>query len=104
MNRLRSRLLLILAVVLAVTALPQTAHAWRHWGWGPGIYLGIAPPIILGPPVYYAAPPYYGSHYARPAGEACYAGPYVCPLDQPGPLGAPCSCPTNGGRAGGRIG
>jgi hypothetical protein len=39
-----------------------------------------------------------------PAGEACYAGAYVCPLDQPGPRGEPCSCPTNNGRAWGRIG
>ncbi|MBD0274570.1 MAG: hypothetical protein ICV73_21895 [Acetobacteraceae bacterium] len=33
-----------------------------------------------------------------------YAGAYVCPADRPGPAGAPCSCPTNTGRARGRIG
>ena len=32
---------------------------------------------------------------AGPAGQACYAGPYVCPLEAPSPVGAPCSCPTN---------
>ena len=91
--------LLPLAALLAIIAMPGTAHAWRHGGWGSGVFIGIAPPLYYGPPGYYYAPP-----PPPPAGEACYAGPYVCPLDQPGPMGAPCSCPTNHGRAGGRIG
>jgi hypothetical protein len=95
--------LLAIAAVIAITALPGTAHAWRGgWGWGPGIVIGI-PPVVVAPPAYYYPPP--GYYYAPPAaGQACYAGPYVCPLDQAGPRGAPCSCPTNSGRAGGRIG
>jgi hypothetical protein len=91
----RARFLAI-AVAAAIVAAPMPALAWRHWGWGPGVVIGIPPPVVVAPPGYYYAPP--------PAGQACYAGPYVCPLDQPGPIGAACSCPTNTGRAGGRIG
>ena len=83
-------------------AIPHSAQAWWHrgWGWGPAII--VAPPLFYAPPVY-AAPPL--AYYSRPAGQACYAGPYVCPLDPPGPQGARCSCPTNGNhRAGGHIG
>ena len=93
--------ILVGLVAVAVMALPGTAQAWRHWGWwGPGIIVAVPPPVYYGPPpgYYYAPPP------PRAAGQACYAGAYVCPLDEPGPLGAPCSCPTNNGRAGGRIG
>lgn len=94
-----SRVLIVLLAV-AAASLPGTAQAWRGWyGYGP---VFVAPPVFIGPPVYYGAPVYYPP--PRPIGEACYAGAYVCPLDHPGPVGAPCSCPTNGGRAGGRIG
>ena len=105
-THIRAAIVLALAMI-AMTATP--ALAWRHWGWGPGVYFGIFPPVVVGPPVYYGPPAYYGppGYYApppRPAGDACYAGAYVCPLDRPGPAGAPCSCPTNSGRAGGYIG
>lgn len=94
---------LLVAAAFAIVAVPAPAFAWRHGGWGPGVFIGIVPPVVVAPPGYYYAPPAY--YYApQPAGQACYAGPYVCPLDQPGPMGAPCSCPTNTGRAGGRIG
>ena len=85
---------LTLAALVAAFVAPSPAQAWyRHgWGWGWG------PPIVVvpyaPPPVYYGAPPV--AYYSRPAGQACYAGPYVCPLDQAGPVGAQCSCPTNG--------
>jgi uncharacterized membrane protein len=100
---------IIAAAALLVT--PRPALAWRHGGWGPGIVIGIPPPVMA-PPGYYDGPPagYYDGpppgYYSvpQPLGQACYAGPYVCPLDEPGPLGAPCSCPTERGRAGGRIG
>jgi hypothetical protein len=98
-----SRLLPIAAAV-AVLALPGHAHAWRVWGWGPGIYVGIPAPIVVAPPVYYGPPVAYYPPPPPRAGQACYAGAYVCPLDQPGPMGAPCSCPANNGRVGGRIG
>jgi hypothetical protein len=95
---------LLIAVAAGIVAAPAPAHAWRHWGWGPGIVVGIPPPVVVAPPGYYYAPPPAYYYAPPPAGQACYAGPYVCPLDQPGPFGAPCSCPTNTGRAGGRIG
>ena len=102
---------------------------WRGggccWGGG-GVYLGfappiyVAPPVYIGPPVVYAPPPVYapGPGYAPPAGYApggyapgapgqvsatCYAGAYICPLENPGPAGAPCTCPTNNGRVQGAI-
>lgn len=64
--------------------------------------------IYASPPVIYASPP--SVVYAPPAtynatsSGRCFAGAYVCPLDRPGPIGAPCSCPTNTTRAAGRIG
>lgn len=88
----------VAATMLAGMLAPEPAHAWWHrHGWGGGVFIG--PPIVVGPPVYYGPPP--GYYYApaprtyAQAGEACYAGAYVCPLDQPTPAGAPCSCPTN---------
>jgi hypothetical protein len=79
----------------------------------------VAPP----PPVYYAAPPvaYYAPApavvatpapavavtpaptYASALGQGCYAGAYVCPLEQATPVGADCSCPANEGRVSGQV-
>lgn len=110
-----ARVVMVLGVALA-TAFPGPANAWRHGGWwGPRVIIGVPGPIYLGPPAgYYYAPQYYAPPYPTPpyptppyptpAGQACYAGAYVCPLDQIGPQGAPCSCPTNNGRVGGRVG
>ena len=96
-------------VVFAVGAIlvPHQAEAWWRGGGG-GFYYG--PPVFVGPPVIYVPGPVYGpapvyappQQYA-PAGQACYAGAYVCPLDRPTQSGAPCSCPTNQGRAYGRA-
>eukprot|EP01037_Dinobryon_pediforme_P005336 gene5336-5389_t len=89
-----------LALALGIIAAPHPAQAyWRgHFGfYGPGIIVG--PPVIYAPPppVYYAPPPpvYYAP---APAGQTCYAGPYICPLDRPTPAGGGCSCPANNGR------
>ena len=84
--------ILTVAAMFAAFAAPSQAQAWWRggWGWGPPVV--IVP--YVAPPVYYAAPPV--AYYSRPSGQACYAGPYVCPLDQAGPVGSPCSCPTNG--------
>ncbi len=73
--------------------------------WGPGFY---PPPVYYPPPpVYYAPPPVV---YAPPpppqtysqaptgGGQACYAGPYVCPMDRPVATGAGCYCLGNGGQ------
>ncbi len=93
------------AAVLAVAALamPNPAHAY-HYFYGPRVFVGVplfAPPVYVPPPVYYAPPPVYVTPAPAPiyAGARCYAGPYVCPLDRPTPVGAGCSCPTNAGRA-----
>ena len=67
----------------------------------------IAPPVLVGPPIgYYGPPGYYPPPvYAAPAaGQGCYAGPYVCPLDTPAGVGAPCSCPAKGSRVFGVAG
>lgn len=77
--------------------------------YGPGYY---GPPPYYPPPVYYAPPPVYypppppvvyspPQTYAPPpvaAGQSCYAGPYVCPMDRPVPSGASCYCLGNGGQ------
>jgi hypothetical protein len=117
-----SRLLCVSFIaVLVVSALGAAAPAQARWygGWGygigivpPSVYIGPPPGYYGPPPGYYAPPPaYYApppAYYAPPQGgqpgQTCYAGPYICPLDQPVPPGGPCSCPTNQGRAGGRAG
>ena len=90
-----------LAITLSLAlAIPNPAQAWwnRGWGWHGGVVFGVVPPpIYLGPPIYYAPPPVY--YAPRPAAQTCYAGPYICPLNAPGPYGGNCSCPTNNGRA-----
>ncbi|MBN9510293.1 MAG: hypothetical protein J0I21_14410 [Alphaproteobacteria bacterium] len=93
---------------LAALALPSPAHAW----WRGGVWIGfppIAPYYYYPPPVVYAPPPAVyvppPAAYAPPsAGVSCYAGAYICPLDAPAPIGGACSCPTNTGRIGGRVG
>ena len=111
------------ALAAAALAAPSPAYAW----WRGGVFFGFppiapfyyAPPPVFyypPPPVIYAPPP---AAYAPPpayampppsttprdaAGPVCHAGLYVCPLDAPAPIGSPCSCPTNTGRAGGRVG
>ncbi len=66
------------------------------------------PPVVYAPPQTYAPPP---QSYAPPppqvagsdgggdgGGQACYAGPYVCPMDRPVATGGNCYCLGNGGQ------
>lgn len=94
----------VAAVAAGLALVPGTANAWWHGGfYGPRVVF-FGPPVIYGPPppVYYAPPPVVYAP-APPAGQTCYAGAYVCPLDQPTPVNGGCSCPTNQGRAYGRA-
>ena len=116
----RRRLFAATAVVIsAALAMPSAAQAHRaFFGFGfgfPGFYAGPPaffypppPPLYVPPPVVYAPPPPFTyrppppaqAPAPPPAAARCYAGDYVCPPGRPGPAGAPCSCPTNTGRAG----
>jgi hypothetical protein len=102
------------AAMVGLAAGPAHARIWvgigiPFYGYGPGYYPGpyyYYPP----PPVYYTPPPpvvyappqaYSPAPAAAPrdgAGQACYAGPYVCPMDRPVATGAGCYCPGNGGQ------
>lgn len=114
MKRFHQLLRVSFIAALVVSALGAAAPAQARWGGGWGVGIGIMPPpVYIGPPpiyygpppVYYAPPPaYYAPPPGGPPGQACYAGPYVCPLDQPVTAGEPCSCPTNQDRAWGRAG
>ncbi len=111
-----------LLVLVGALLFPASAHAW----WRGGVYFGF-PPVVIAPPpayyyapppVYYAPPPVYASPpsysppaYAygapsnsaqAPAGQACYAGPWVCPLERPAASGSSCYCSANGERVWGR--
>jgi hypothetical protein len=93
------------ASMVGVAGRPAAARIFVGIGipfFGPGFY---------GPPAYYPPPPMYYPPppvvYAPPqsyapgsggAGQACYAGPYVCPMDRPATTGAGCYCPGNGGQ------
>ncbi len=109
------RFLAIAVAACALLAVPLTAQARVFFGVGFGfplfapVYPFYAPPpvVFAPPPIVYAPPPVVFSPpaaYAAGPGGRCFAGAYVCPLDRPVPVGAPCSCPTNFGRAGGRSG
>jgi hypothetical protein len=106
---LKPRVFLLPALALLALVASTPAHAWYHggWGWRGGIYIA-PPPVFVGPPVVYASPPIVYAppppvYYSAPAGQACYAGAYVCPLERATPVGAGCSCPTNTGRAFGQT-
>ena len=102
---------LMLVTVSAIVS-PSPAQAW----WRGGLWVGVAPPLYFAPPVYvpppvyyapppmaYAPPPFYVSPPPRYS-STCYAGVYTCPMQSAGPLGTPCSCPAERGRAYGRAG
>jgi hypothetical protein len=106
----------LLLALAGATLMPAAAQAWWRGGvfFGfPPVYVGPPPvyyyppaPVYVGPPVTYAAPPAYSapSNSGPPlAGQACYAGQWVCPLDRPTPSGNACSCPANGGLSWGRA-
>jgi len=96
------RAVLAAAGIAAALLPPAPARAWWRGG---GVFLGFNVPLYAGPPAYYPPSAYYPPPpvYA-PAGQACYAGPYMCQTDRPTPIGGPCSCPTGHGRAFGRTG
>jgi hypothetical protein len=105
------RVTIVAALCAAMVGLAgSSAHARVFVGigipfYGPGYY-PPAPYYYPPPPVYYAPPP---AVYAPPpqsysqapgpggAGQMCYAGPYVCPMDHPTATGANCYCLGNGG-------
>ena len=75
--------------------------------YGPGFYgPGYYPsPYYYPPPAYYPPPPpvvyappqdYSPAHTG--AGQMCYAGAYVCPMDRPVATGGGCYCLGNGGQ------
>jgi hypothetical protein len=76
------------------------------YGYGPGFYPApyyYPPPVYYPPPpIYYTPPPpqvYTPAPAAQPGtGQACYAGPYMCPMDRPVAPGASCYCLGNGGQ------
>jgi hypothetical protein len=72
--------------------------------YGPGYYPPAPyyypppPPVYYAPPAaVYAPPPQSYSQAPGGAGQMCYAGPYVCPMDRPTATGANCYCLGNGG-------
>jgi hypothetical protein len=111
---------LLAVLALGIVAVPGSAHAWWHGGWGwhggcCGFVVGVVPPpVVIGPPVVVAPPPVV---YAPPptffapapppgafaSAPSCYAGSFVCPLEVASPAGAPCNCPTNTGRIAGQV-
>jgi hypothetical protein len=108
-----TRLLRSGAALLAIAAalMPGAAQAY----WRGGVYFAF-PPVVVGPPAYYyppppvyvAPPPVYAPPPAYmsgppPQAQACYAGPWVCPLDQPMASGNSCYCTANGGRTWGQA-
>lgn len=67
----------------------------------PGYYpppSGYYPP----PPTVYAPPPAYAPVPGQPAGQSCYAGGHVCPMEHPVTRGSSCYCTINGSRVWGR--
>lgn len=86
----------VCGLFVGLLAVAQPALAWHPYHEGPRVYFG--PPVFLAPPVY-APPPVYYEARPYPAAQTCYAGAYICPLDQPAPVGGHCACPTHTGRA-----
>jgi len=124
-SRAARPVLLACCAMLMALAVAAPAHAW----WRGGVWIGV-PPLYVGPPAYYPPPYYYPppvyapppvvyaqppAVYAPPAAQslapdssgqqACYAGAYTCPINNPVPSGSSCFCQTNqGARAWGRAG
>ena len=102
------------ALLVGVLALSSQAQARVFIGFGFPFYVG--PPAYYPPPVYYPPPGYYpppAGYYAQPpggyapapaqAGQSCYAGGSVCPMERPVPSGSACYCTTAQGRVSGRA-
>jgi hypothetical protein len=114
-----------LLVLAGASLFPAAAQAW----WRGGVYFGFPPVVVAPPPAYYYPPPVYvgpppvyaapppiysapppiysapppGYSSAPPSGQACYAGPWVCPMQQPTASGSSCFCIANGDRVWGRT-
>ena len=119
MTTTRAALLrLAVLAIAAVALLPAAAQAyWRggvFFGF-PGFYVAPPPAYYYPPPAYYppapvyatppqdyAAPPAAGNGPPPPA-QACYAGPWVCPLSHPTASGDSCSCAGSNGRTWGQA-
>jgi len=105
------------AAALTVVFLPAPAKAW----WRGGVFIGV-PPVVYPAPYYYAPPPVYyappPAYYApppaaygapaasgptQPAGQSCYAGPVICPMDHPTVTGNTCWCTASSGRVYGQV-
>ncbi|MFC7735842.1 hypothetical protein ACFQX4_08255 [Roseomonas sp. GCM10028921] len=114
-----ARRFLLAAALLAAPLLPA-APAEARGGVSFGVGIGTGYPyypaypydpfpyaysVPVVPAVPYVAPyPAYAPP-ARPLGQACYAGAYVCPLERAAPAGDACACPARGGQsAWGRVG
>jgi hypothetical protein len=83
------------------------------FGFGPGWGIPYGYPYAYGYPYSYPYPFLYGYPYggyssapvpgtyapgpqaAAPAGQSCYAGAYVCPMERPVPSGSACYCLSN---------
>jgi hypothetical protein len=127
-NRLRSavmtttRAALLRLAVLAIVAaalLPGAAQAY----WRGGVFFGFPAFYVAPPPVYYYPPPAYyyppppvyvapapaysapptASNGPPPPAQACYAGPWVCPLSRPTASGDSCACAGTNGRTWGQA-
>lgn len=113
---LRTISLAAIGAGLLVSTGIATAQARVFFGFGMPLYYG--PPVYAPPPVYYPPPAYYAPPppvvYAPPpaqtytpypggAGQSCYAGAYVCPMDRPVSPGSGCYCTVNGSRVWGRA-
>jgi hypothetical protein len=98
------------AVFVCLAVSPANAGVFIGVGipfFGPGFYSpGYYPgPYYYPPPAYYPPPPpvvytppqaYAPAHAG--AGQMCYAGAYVCPMDRPVATGGGCYCLGNGGQ------
>jgi hypothetical protein len=119
-----------LLALAGAAVLPAAAQAYWRGGFFfgvPGVYVA-PPPYLYYPPAYYPPATYPPAWYPPPAyvappgpyappapystpspdeapppGQACYAGGWICPLEQPTPIGNACSCSTGSGRAWGRA-
>jgi hypothetical protein len=105
------------ATFVGLAASPAHARVFIGVGipfYGPGFYpapyyypppayypppVVYAPPQNFAPPQSYVPPPGYSPGPAMAqngGGQACYAGPYVCPMDRPVATGGSCYCLGNG--------
>ena len=120
-----ARCRLVLLVAAGAMLLPVAAQAY----WRGGVFFGFPPIVVAPPPAYYYPPPAY--YYPPPAyavappayaatapvyaappvtgngppplAQACYAGPWVCPLERGTPAGNACACAGSGGRVWGQA-